>query len=240
MKKQNKAFTLAETLVVLCVIGVITVLMLSSFGNKINRNKAMFKKAYSLTERTVVELVNDETYYPYDYKNFGFKEHSDVKILGPDYYTSTTNYNSPVTVANTDWSKQDLSETDANKYRRIKFCNLFSNNLNLEAKTVFDNSGKNCSFTTTDGIKWTIYNAASTDNVSGFLIAIDVNGDKVPNAPTLTTIRKNTSSSKDLSNVKNRDKFYMYVRYDGKMQLHDNDKTAKSFLKATDFKDDEQ
>ena len=61
--KKLKGFTLAETLVTLSIIGVLAVLTLTTLGNKVDRNKALFKKAYSITERTVVELVNDETLY---------------------------------------------------------------------------------------------------------------------------------------------------------------------------------
>ncbi len=233
MKKQNKAFTLAETLVVLCVIGVISVLMLSSIGNKINRSKALFKKAYSLAERTVVELVNDETYYPYDFSNFGFKETSDVNIIGADYYTSTTDYNNPKVSPNTEWGKseKEIGKAEKDKQILIKFCNLFSNNLNIEAKPKFNSSQTYCDFSTTDGIAWRI--SKNSDYTNGFVIKIDTNP-KGPNQPT------EYSDISSQHSVKNRDRFYMFVRNDGKMEMPDNDITAKSYLKATDFKDDEQ
>ena len=218
MKKQNKAFTLAETLVVLCVIGVISVLMLSSIGNKINRSKAMFKKAYSLTERTVVELVNDETYYPYDYEKFGFKEDSNVKILGPDICTDGSSAN-----------EKGCTGTYNTVY---KFCRLFSNNLNLDEKLSLKDNNK-CTFSTTDGIGWYIVYSEGRYN-KGFIVRIDTNGSKGPNLPSSW---ENIPSQK---NTKNRDRFYMLVRYDGKMEMPDNDEVAKSYLKATDFKDDKQ
>ncbi len=213
MKKIKKGFTLAEMLVVLCVIGVITALMISIMGDKIDRNKAVFKKAYSVTERTVVELVNDETYYPYDFENFGFKETTDVKIIGADYYTSTTNYDSP-------------NRTKGTCSKTVKFCNLFSNNLNLETKPAFNGNSK-CSFATTDGISWEISSVSSP--ITGFLIRIDTNGNKEPNAP---------SSVSDIAtdgSTRNRDRFYIYVRDDGKMQLPNDDSIAKEFIKSSNM-----
>lgn len=257
MKKTKRtAFTPAEILVVLSIIGVMSVMLIPTIGNKISKNKAMFKKAYSLAERTIVELVNDEMYYPYDYNNFGFKETSDVNILGADYYTSTIDYNKPVKKPNINWNKSsaDLKKEGKNgnkiksKHSLVKFCNLFSNNLNTNAKPAFKDANnsetkniesiRRCKFTTQDGITWSIYNADSVDNIDGFLIYIDVNGSDEPNAPALETIRENKNSQKDLSSIKNRDRYYMFVRYDGKMQLPDNDTMAKEYLKSADFRDE--
>lgn len=237
--KKLKGFTLAETLVTLSVIGVIAVLTVATFGNKIDRNKAMFKKAYSITERTVVELVNDETLYPYDHDNFGFKETTDVPIPGADpvYYTSTENPQSP---QRTKQSDPD-NDADVKKRRLLKFCNLFSNNLSTES--FIDSKGTKrtdvCRFVTTDGIYWYITNATSPAHpINGFVITIDTDGtDSGVNRPPLTgTITTNTDyQTNDKSNVKNRDKFYIYVRYDGKIQLHDYDITAQKYVRATNF-----
>ncbi len=221
MKKLQKGFTLSEMLVVFCIIAVIAGLMISTMGDKIDRNKALFKKAYSVTERTVVELVNDETYYPYDFNNFGFKETTDVKIIGADYFTSTTNYDNP----------NKTTHTTCNKL--VKFCNLFSNNLNLESKPVF-NGNSYCTFTTTDGIYWKIEEstASNIDPVTGFLITVDTNGTaKEPNKPS----SKTKVSANDEGNTKNRDMFYIYVRDDGKMQLPDKDEIAKGYLKSSNM-----
>ncbi len=224
MKKLQKGFTLSEMLVAFCIIGVIAGLMISIMGDKVDRNKALFKKAYSITERTVVELVNDETYYPYDFDNFGFKETTDVKIVGADYFTSTTDYDNPNTTTRTTCDKL------------IKFCNLFSNNLNIESKPVFSGSPiSSCSFSTTDGIYWQIQGSIAkinNDPITGFLIEVDTNGiNKEPNKPS----SKAKVAANSEGNTKNRDVFYIYVRDDGKMQLPDNDEIAKSYLKSSNM-----
>ena len=62
----KKAFTLAETIVVIVIIAFIATVLMRSLGDvHPDQEKIMFKKAYQITERTVGELVNDESIYPY-------------------------------------------------------------------------------------------------------------------------------------------------------------------------------
>lgn len=213
--KKLKGFTLAETLVTLSIIGVLAVLTLTTLGNKIDRNKALFKKAYSITERTVVELVNDETLYPYNYEKFGFKEDSNVLIVG---LRICTRGGTPPPCNGT----QNLLR---------KFCTLFSNNLSLDGNVRYEGSGTSsvtCNFATTDGIAWSI--GRRTDD-NGFLIRVDTNGDKGPNMPAEFANIGNDHATR------NRDRFYMQVRDDGKMEMPENDETALSFLRSTNFND---
>ncbi len=150
--KKIKAFTLAETLIVLSIIGVVAILVLSTLINSVpDKNKAMFKKAYSVTERTVAELVNDETLYPYDPERIGFLNTDAVQIPG------TT----------------DAAEGDE------KLCKLFSTKLNILGETVFKDG--NCTFETTDGISWEMPTGIS-DFSTKKIIKVDVNGsDNPPN-----------------------------------------------------------
>ncbi len=213
--KKLKGFTLAETLVTLSIIGVLAVLTLTTLGNKVDRNKALFKKTYSITERTVVELVNDETLYPYDYENFGFREVSNVEIIG--------------TGRCTDGNPKPSNGCSGTVLRNRKFCTLFSNNLSLDGNVTF--SGKNdstCKFATTDGIWWTI---KSQTDYRGFYIIVDTNGNKGPNMPAEFANIENDHATR------NRDRFYMRVRFDGKMEMPENDETALSFLRSTNFND---
>ncbi len=69
----KKGFTLEEIAIALAMIGVLSVLMLNAIRKVTpDNNKILFKKAYSIVERTVAELVNDETLYPYDASRVGF------------------------------------------------------------------------------------------------------------------------------------------------------------------------
>ena len=79
----KKAFTLAETLIVITIIGILAVITMPSLtGSLPDRNKTMFKKAYSIVERTVAEAVNDETLYPFDRERIGFANTDEITIPG--------------------------------------------------------------------------------------------------------------------------------------------------------------
>ena len=70
----KKAFTISEIVVVLVITAVIMMVTIYSFGNmQPEKNKIMFKKAYNVVERVSQELANDESIYPYDPENIGFK-----------------------------------------------------------------------------------------------------------------------------------------------------------------------
>ncbi len=144
--KNIKAFTLAETLIVLSIIGVVAILLLGTLTKSApDKNKAMFKKAYSVTERTIAELVNDETLYPYDPERIGFLNTDEVEIPGTS----------------------DTAEGDQ------KLCKLFTNKLNILGEPAFD--GGDCTFETTDGIFWTMPVGVS-DFSTKKIIKVDVNG----------------------------------------------------------------
>ena len=104
MKKAG--FTMVEMMVVMGIIAVLSVLTISSMSGSVNKNKAMFKKAYSIVEKNVSELINDETLYPYstDASRAGFL--NSVEVFIPNTTTKTSN---------------DVE---------VKFCQLFFNNIN--------------------------------------------------------------------------------------------------------------
>ena len=144
--KKIYAFTLAEMLIVLSIIGVLAIIVLSTLQNSTpDKNKALFKKAYSITERTVAELVNDETLYPYDPTRIGFLNTDSVQVPG--------------TV--------DVAEGDT------KLCKLFTSKLNIFAEPVYEDNS--CKFETTDGIYW-IMPTGTDDFASKKVITVDVNG----------------------------------------------------------------
>lgn len=153
IQHKKDAFTLAETLVVLTIIGVLAVIALSVLQKSVpDKNKALFKKAYSVTERTIAELVNDENFYPYDPDRIGFLNTDVVQIPG------TTSAASGDT----------------------KLCELFTNKLNLLGDIAYEDS--NCVFETTDGIFWTMPVGVS-DFATRKTITVDVNGrENLPNS----------------------------------------------------------
>lgn len=65
MKNKKPAFTLGEVLMTLAIIGVIAALLIPMIKQiQPDKQKVLFKKAYTNVERVVTELVNDEYLYP--------------------------------------------------------------------------------------------------------------------------------------------------------------------------------
>ena len=78
----KKGFTLAELLIAMSIIAVISVILLPiMLRSRPNEEMLRFKKAYYLTERIVAELVQDDGLYP--------ETNAGAQFLGN---TSTVNY----------------------------------------------------------------------------------------------------------------------------------------------------
>ena len=72
VRKAKSGFTLAELMVCLTIIAVISTILIPTLGRvRPNKSKAMFKKAYNISERVVYELVNDQELYPTTDENVG-------------------------------------------------------------------------------------------------------------------------------------------------------------------------
>jgi len=61
----QKAFTLAETLITMAVIGIIMALSIPAVIQSTNDTGPLFKKAYNTVEAVVGELINDTAQFPY-------------------------------------------------------------------------------------------------------------------------------------------------------------------------------
>ncbi len=70
MKMYKNGFTLAEILIVIGLVGVISAIVMSTLvHNKPNENKAMFKKAYYIVERNVGAMIMDDDNFPMEVDN---------------------------------------------------------------------------------------------------------------------------------------------------------------------------
>jgi prepilin-type N-terminal cleavage/methylation domain-containing protein len=195
----KKAFTLAEIMITLVVIGVmlsmITPVILQL---KPNKNKLMFKKAYYITERVINELVNDERYYPTtDGSNAFFVDESNVFVNGSDYFGLT------------------------------KFCNLFAIKVNtvdtancMSSQSIANQKNTKLNtgnFTTNDGIAWHLPTTAETGFTTVFKdggqrdIIVDVNGTKQYSANT------SPNCTYDAATCPKPDQFIIKVQSDGKL-----------------------
>lgn len=189
----KKGFTLAETLIVFSIIGVLATIMLTSFS-KINpdKEKTMFKKGYSVAERMIGELVNDETLYPYNEDKIGFLNTIAVTIPG----------------------------TASTVSGKKKFCTLFSTKVNVIGEP--DIRDNYCKFTTSDGIDWTIRTSTKLEDYPKAIV-IDTNGDKEPNCAVLDVEDTNLNSIKCSSaDASRQDRFVAYYYADGRMTVKSN------------------
>ncbi len=155
--RNNKAFTLAEVMITMAILGILASILLPAVSKvRPNENKALFKKAYYVAERMVSELVNDETLYP----------------IGEGTSVGLDN------VSEVEYNDELYSGSD-------KFCKLFAakvntinNNISCVAGSRVPTDSNVPSFVTTDGISWYM---PYTDFDSDKSIIVDVNGDRKPN-----------------------------------------------------------
>lgn len=156
--KLKKGFTLAEVLVTLGIIGVVTSLVLPTLLHSVpNKEQIMLKKAYYLLSRNVTELINDEELYP---------ERTSESQSG---------------LANIYIGDQTADGGEAlfhgQRYSgKSKFCNLMAARMNIKGNINCDKQvslDKGGNFTTADGIVWSMPNS---DFSKAGTVQIDVNG----------------------------------------------------------------
>lgn len=165
MKEKKLAFTFAEVLITLGIVGIIASIILASLKqHQPDRHKLLFKKAYNNIERVVTEIINDDYLYPEGTKADG------SAYLGLDMINNEVKIN------------DDSTSYVGNK----KFCNLFalklntisSDDINCPGTPGGNGSFGTPSFITNEGIAYYI---PSTNFTGDTTITIDVNGDKEPN-----------------------------------------------------------
>lgn len=259
-KQFHKGFTLAELMVCLALISIIATLMMPAISKlKPNKNKIMFKKAYSITERVVSELIDDNDLYPTGDEYQGFDNTTEV-------YSSDTMQ----AIA----KSSSASETDVKNARGAicsgskKFACLFMNKLDLgnvspmgaarlpvygeeEVEGVTDSTGSidpvlgtfdgEPTFYTSDGVAWVLPYTDFKPTSSYQVIYVDVNGKQ--NGPNCYDSDFNYTEVKYLSNNYDNnsnnnkcaqpDRFKIYVRADGKMKIEGA--AAKAYLGTTNL-----
>ena len=207
MKKKYSAFTLAEVLVTMTILGVAMALTIPSIASKRPNEEMMrFKKAYSTVESTVVRLMDPRCF--------------DLDSDNPQVFAS---------------SSVAASFPQCPASGATKFCVLFADTLNavgaVSCGTALDAAG-NGSFRTTDGITWAIASkalvapvppAVPTTNSSSAAIgtdALEIWVDVNPSAKSTNT-----------SGGAKPDRFRLWVRYDGKVIVPAADTVAINYLK---------
>lgn len=217
MKRLNKAFTLTELLVALGVIGILCAILLPIIFNIMpNQNTIMAKRAYYTVQTVVSDLINDEACYP-DLTSAAAAE----RRVGFDDGFGYPNCSA--------WGGNAHAETITTEGNaNVKFKTLFLDKL---GRTGVDATQENTTFTTADGIQWSIHTmgfATKNNNDALALITVDTNGKSSPNCDQMKTGSGSYSSMLEGSSAcagrtKGYDRFTMSVRADGRITVNSND-----------------
>ena len=196
---KKNAFTLAELLIALGVIGILTAIAIPIvFSLAPDQNVLMAKRAFFTTETVISNLLNDPNCYP--------------KILSRSGLDDGLGYAKCNKYGGKD-NPSKLSIDDASE----KLVTLFTNELDLKGE--IKKEGTKYSFTTKDGIKWTFsdFNFTANDPDSYVLLTADVNGNKDPNCGQYSA----SGQCSDKNRTKGFDKFTMKIFARGKIQIID-------------------
>ncbi len=228
---KNKAFTLAEMLVVLAVMGVVIMVTIPALlSARPNQNKLLFKKAYFDAERTISDLINDENFYPEPVLNLAVNA-ANANTSCATRTTSDLCDTTQVTAGGQVYGDNVVSGSVA---ARSKFCQLFAEKLNITTPQaqVCQNTGfsnptgdpfaSSESFITANGVAWYMPIAAPVFN--GWMrIGIDVNGPSkdVDCRCTANAVANQTEAAVDTACAacEKPDRFIVEVRSDGKMRV---------------------
>lgn len=207
MKLNKSAFTLAELLVALAVIGILIAILMPLIMNIMpNQKVVMAKRAHYTIETAVSNLLNDSACYPDEDDRVGLANgwgYADCDLWG-----GTSNQGTIAT-------EGDPAE---------KFATLLKEQLQLVKDSFIPANGV-WKFKTKDGMSWviqhtnepwTIANQFHASSPSYITIAVDVNGDDGPNIgdSQYCTIMDNASND---ASAKEHDVAMFYVYADGRV-----------------------
>lgn len=239
-----KGFTLAEVLITLTVIGVLAAILTPVLQKAVpDPNKALFRKAYNTVVTAVSDLINDEESYP-------------SNILGnatnPTMNNVSVGFNN-LNIAGTLVPASVTTTDGATVYSPNKFCYLFSQEINTVGNEVCPTLYSNGTFSTRNGMSWTIVNPAIAHqfplngNDYSTRVVVDVNGSsssggKGPDCSYLP-LSYNGTTWQSCSSVSSKvwpdstdgitpDIYDIGVRYDGSVTLYKM-KTDNSGLDTT-------
>ena len=155
MIKLKHGFTLAEVLIAIGIVGVVSALMMNLITHKRpNQNKAMFRKAYYIIEREASAMAMDDDNFPTEIEGSKRLAYFDASINPDD--ESVGQYD----------DKNNIRRTYRNTGRY--FCRTFANALNTMGDvecydkendpeyTAHDFESGKPTFVTNDGIYWYI------------------------------------------------------------------------------------
>jgi len=212
LQNSSKAFSLAEAVITLIFLSIIAAQLIPAVSTtRPSTEKLLFKKAYSTVENTISNILNDDNLYPVTYMSKtcnGITQDCQSGFLVED----TGNTDDP-NKKGTYYAYKAL--IDSSKCTNgDKLVRLFCASLNT---TQANCSAHSCSFTTTDGMLWTVtqdsnathYTPTCCHLLSGvspmLTIMVDVNGSAEPNTNTGVNIPA---------------QYHMNVYYNGKVEVN--------------------
>ena len=222
LQNYSKAFSLAEAVITLIFLSIIAAQLIPSVNaTRPSTEKVLFKKAYSTIENTISSLINDDNLYPVVYMDKRCNNLTQSCQKG-FLETTTGNSDNPNTKG-TYYAYKALMDSTKCTGGTSKLVNLFCATLNTTRATC---NAKVCSFTTSDGMQWTVTEKSTAEpacchSMSGvepiLEILVDVNGAGEPNT---------------YQNVNIPDQYYVNVYYNGKVEI-DKTRSPKgvAFLK---------
>ncbi len=219
LQNNSRAFSLAEAVITLIFLSIIAAQLIPVINaNRPSTEKLLFKKAYSRLESTERNILRDDNLYPVSYMDKtcnnltetcqkGFLETTLGDTNNPNNKGTYYAYHALI--------DQSKCKNSSNANLAIdKLVRLFCASLNT---TVANCTAHSCSFTTTDGMLWTVtqdsnathYTPSCCHSLSGvspmLTIMVDVNGNAEPNTNT---------------NVNIPDQYHVNVYYNGKVEVN--------------------
>ena len=231
-KRTNKAFTLAEATLTLFLLSVIAGVLIPAAVNVApDQYKTGLRNAYNMTSATVSSLINNENLYPSEELIS-----NDIRIPKGFLYESTGTKHtytdgaiSEETLSTTDniaWEYQSITTNcRCNNNKTKKLVRAFCCSMNVSAASCPD-SGTTCTYTTNNGMVWTITQNSSITNDNRnstpmMYVEVDLNGTGKPNSKTATS----------------PDQYKFNVYYNGRIETSQasNDAYYQSSLKAQEY-----
>lgn len=194
----KKAFTVAELLIALGVIGILTAVLMPIVLHIIpDQNALMAKRAYHTTEAVISDLLNDPYCYPKTLSRVGLDDglgYRKCKKWGGEENTG--------------------SLTNDKNYSK-KLVTLFADKLDTTGN-IYNNY---TTFKTKDGMIWRFsdFDMSSHAPTDSVLLTVDMNGDKGPNCGQSSTSGQCANGTKN----KDFDRFTMKIYARGRIQLLD-------------------
>lgn len=223
MKK--KGFTLSEVLIALTVLGILAAILIPTVMKATpKQNKALLKKAHYVLTQSIHDLINDETNYP----------------SGSQVYNNSGVLQSACTISsvavNCDFNNIYVYNTTT-PTTVDKFCYLLANSMEtVGAVTYSTPGGAPGTFTTADGIYWTVYSPSPEfplDNTAyTTLVTVDVNGPSKGPGCSPVAITNPTASACATGTIP--DIFQFGIRYDGKVSVSSDSITQAILTNPTD------